>query len=126
MGELGLRWHANVMHAEIKISLKSNATAQPAYSVPRRVVGDKLIDQHTFIRVHCHPKRFPVASSCDWKVCHGQQPLMVVISTSGSSTMQIASLSSIDQLRLDVPITTLLADCIEAMWICEGPHPVQW
>lgn len=41
---------------------------QPSNSVPRRVASDVTIEQYAFIRVHCHPKRFPAAHDYNWKV----------------------------------------------------------
>ena len=30
---------------------------------------DVLVNQHAYIRVHVHPKRFPAVYGVDWKVC---------------------------------------------------------
>lgn len=35
---------------------------------PQRATQDVSINQHAFIRVHLHPKRFPAVYTVDWKV----------------------------------------------------------
>ena len=35
---------------------------------PQRATQDVSINQHAFIRVHVHPKRFPAVYTVDWKV----------------------------------------------------------
>lgn len=35
---------------------------------PQRATQDVGINQHAFIRVHVHPKRFPAVYTVDWKV----------------------------------------------------------
>ena len=42
---------------------------------PQRATQDVSINQHAFIRVHLHPKRFPAVYTVDWKVIlHAQRP----------------------------------------------------
>lgn len=41
---------------------------QPSHSIPRRVREDVTVEPNSFIRVHCHPKRFPAAYAYEWEV----------------------------------------------------------
>ena len=42
---------------------------------PQRATQDVSINQHAFIRVHAHPKRFPAVYTVDWKVItHAKRP----------------------------------------------------
>ncbi len=36
--------------------------------VPRRMVEDCIVEPWSYVRVHVHPKRFPLAHAVDWKV----------------------------------------------------------
>ena len=42
--------------------------AQPINAQPQRASGDVPVNQHAYIRVHVHPKRFPAVYTTDWKV----------------------------------------------------------
>ncbi len=43
---------------------------QVALLQPKRATSDVTVSQHSYLRVHAQPKRFPAAYSVDWKVSH--------------------------------------------------------
>ena len=55
-------------HLTINFPLIVIFCRQSSMCQPQRATEDVGINQHAFIRVHVHPKRFPAVYTVDWKV----------------------------------------------------------
>lgn len=61
--------NAQRVHAIRSASLAHlGRTPHPGEQVPRRMVADCIVEPWSYVRVHLHPKRFPMAYDVDWKV----------------------------------------------------------
>ncbi|KAL3148480.1 hypothetical protein ABBQ38_013923 [Trebouxia sp. C0009 RCD-2024] len=82
---------------------------------PQRATQDVVINQHAFIRVHVHPKRFPAVYTVDWKACvvHDADDYVVVHKPAG---VQVAP--TVDNLLENVLTCTAQAlQCKEPLLI---------
>lgn len=56
------------LRTTVHIIILMTLCLQSGMCQPQRALQDVSINEHAFIRVHVHPKRFPAVYTVDWKV----------------------------------------------------------